>query len=156
MPKWYEWNRYNVPQYPLNSPGSEDALGRFIWGLGRMQESYSCKWHHITINFFPAHPSHPSLSNHSFHPTPSHLSHLILPIHQSHSVHSCPFNQSCSICPGNRDKGKGNGAGLPWESQSHWFADQYGNLTHTLLVHTHDYSQWSCRTLLSIINLNNE
>ena len=36
--------------------------------------------------------------------------------------------------PGNRDKGKGNGAGLPWESQSHCFADEL----HTLLVQKHN------------------
>jgi len=40
--------------------------------------------------------------------------------------------------PGNRNKGKENGAGLTGESQSHCFADQYGNLTHTLLVQTHN------------------
>ena len=27
---------------------------------------------------------------------------------------------------GNRNKGKGNGAGLAWESQSHCFADEFG------------------------------
>ena len=39
---------------------------------------------------------------------------------------------------GNKNKGKGNGAGLAWESQSHCFADQYVKLTHTLLVQTHN------------------
>ena len=28
---------------------------------------------------------------------------------------------------GNRNKGKGNGAGLAWESQSHCYADKFGN-----------------------------
>jgi len=52
----------------------------------------------------------------------------------------------------NMNKGKGNGAGLAWESQSHCFADQYGNLTHTLLEQTqHDYSRGNCRTMSSII-----
>ena len=37
---------------------------------------------------------------------------------------------------GNKNKGKGNGAGLAWESQSHCFADKYVKLTHTLLVQT--------------------
>ena len=38
---------------------------------------------------------------------------------------------------GNRNKGKGNGAGLAWESQSHRFADEFGT-TYTLLVQTHN------------------
>ena len=42
------------------------------------------------------------------------------------------------LLTGNRNKGKGNGAGLARESQSHCIADQYGNLTHTLLVQTHN------------------
>ena len=55
--------------------------------------------------------------------------------------------------PGNRTKGKGNGAGLAWESQSHCFADQYGNFyTHSSGTDTQqDFSQWNCRTMLSII-----
>ena len=39
---------------------------------------------------------------------------------------------------GNRNKGKGNGAGPARESQSHCFADQYSKLIHTLLVQTHN------------------
>ena len=39
--------------------------------------------------------------------------------------------------PGNRNIGKGNGAGPAKESQSHCFADQYSKLTNTLLVQTH-------------------
>ena len=46
--------------------------------------------------------------------------------------------------PGNRNKGgKGNGAGLAWESQSHCFADEFG-ITHAHSFGTdtqHDYSQ---------------
>ena len=45
--------------------------------------------------------------------------------------------------PGNRNKGKGNGAGLAWESQSHWFADKFG-ITHAHSFGTdtqYDYSQ---------------
>ena len=42
---------------------------------------------------------------------------------------------------GNRNKGKGNGAGLAWESQSHCFADEFG-ITHAHSfgadTHTHD------------------
>ena len=57
--------------------------------------------------------------------------------------------------PGNRNIGKGNGAGPARESQSHCFADQYRKLTNTLLVQTHnmttDYSQGNCRTMSSII-----
>ena len=44
---------------------------------------------------------------------------------------------------GNRNKGKGNGAGLAWESQSHCFADKFG-ITHAHSFGTdtqHDYSQ---------------
>ena len=50
-------------------------------------------------------------------------------------------------------KGKGNGAGLAWESESHCFADQYGNpYTYSFGTDTqHDYSQGNCRTMLSII-----
>ena len=40
--------------------------------------------------------------------------------------------------PGNRNKGKGNGAGPVRESQSHCLADQYSKLTNTLLVQTHN------------------
>ena len=48
---------------------------------------------------------------------------------------------------------KGNGAGLAWESQSHCFADKFGKpYTHSYGTDTqHDYSQGSCRTMLSII-----
>ena len=40
-------------------------------------------------------------------------------------------NNTCVLCPytPNRNKGKGNGAGLAWESQSHCFADEFG-ITH--------------------------
>ena len=41
-------------------------------------------------------------------------------------------------------KGKGNGAGLAWESQSHCFADEFV-ITHAHSFGTdtqHDYSQW--------------
>ena len=44
--------------------------------------------------------------------------------------------------PGNRNKGKGNGAGLAWESQSHCFADKFG-ITHAHSFGTdtqHDYT----------------
>ena len=44
-----------------------------------------------------------------------------------------------TINPWNRNKGKRNGAGLAWESQSHCFADQYFKLTNTLLVQTHTH-----------------
>ena len=43
-----------------------------------------------------------------------------------------------TLYPGNRNKGKGNGAGPARESQSHCFADQYSKLTNTLLVQTHN------------------
>ena len=54
---------------------------------------------------------------------------------------------------GNRNKGKGNGTGLAWESQSHCFADEFGiPYTHSFDADTqHDYSQGNCRTMLSII-----
>ena len=42
------------------------------------------------------------------------------------------------IGTGNRNIGKGNGAGPARESQSHCFADQYSKLTNTLLVQTHN------------------
>ena len=44
------------------------------------------------------------------------------------TIHS---NNTCVLCPytPNRNKGKGNGAGLAWESQSHCFADEFG-ITH--------------------------
>ena len=48
------------------------------------------------------------------------------------------FTQGC--ISGNKNKGKGNGAGLVWESQSHCFADEFvtSYYTHTLLVQTHN------------------
>ena len=54
---------------------------------------------------------------------------------------------------GKRNKGKGNGAGLTWESQSHCFADKFGiPYTHSSGTDTqHDYIQGNCRTMLSII-----
>ena len=45
--------------------------------------------------------------------------------------------------PGNRNKGKGNGAQLAWESHSHCFADKFG-ITHAHSFGTdtqHDHSQ---------------
>ena len=56
-------------------------------------------------------------------------------------------------CPGNKNKGKGNDAGLAWESHVHWFADRF------LIIHAHsfgtdpqhDYSQERRRTMSSII-----
>ena len=67
-------------------------------------------------------------------------------------------NQTChtlirGLHAGNKNKRKGNGAGLAWESQSHCFADgfvitnahSFGTDTH------HDYSQGNCRTMSSII-----
>ena len=51
--------------------------------------------------------------------------------------------------PGNRNKGKGNGAGLAWESQSHCFADKFGKpYTHSFGT---DTQQRNCRTMFSII-----
>ena len=50
-------------------------------------------------------------------------------------------------------KGKGNGAGLAWDSQSHCFADEFV-ITHTHSFGTdtqHDYGQGNCKTMLSII-----
>ena len=43
----------------------------------------------------------------------------------------------------NKNKGKGNGAGLAWESKSHCFADKFGKpYTHSFGTDTqHDYSQ---------------
>ena len=54
---------------------------------------------------------------------------------------------------GNSNKGKGNGAGLAWESQSHCFAGKFGkHYTHSFGTDTqHDYSQGNCRTKVSII-----
>ena len=52
--------------------------------------------------------------------------------------------------PGNRNKVKGNGAGLAWESQSHCFADKFG-ITHAHSFGTdtqHDYSKVNFFTVL--------
>ena len=46
------------------------------------------------------------------------------------------IGQRLGTVPGNMNKGKGNGAGLASESQSHCFADVLH--THTLLVQTHN------------------
>ena len=50
---------------------------------------------------------------------------------------------------GNKNKGKGNGAGLAWENQSHCFADEFGiKHVHSLGTDTqHDYSQGNRRTM---------
>ena len=45
--------------------------------------------------------------------------------------------------PGNKNNGKGNGAGLAWESQTHCFADEF-IITHAHSNGTdtkHEYSQ---------------
>ena len=57
------------------------------------------------------------------------------------------------INPGNRNKGKGNGAGVPWESQPHCFVGKFGNpYTHSFGTDTqHDYSHGNCRTFSSIL-----
>ena len=50
-------------------------------------------------------------------------------------------------------KGKGNGAGLAWESQSHFFADGFV-ITHAHSFGTdtqHVHSQRICRTMSLII-----
>ena len=54
---------------------------------------------------------------------------------------------------GNKNKGKGNGAGLTWESQSQCFADEFGiTNAHSFGTDTqHDYHQGHCRTMSSII-----
>ena len=66
-----------------------------------------------------------------------------------------PWWWNNAIFPGNRNKGKGNGAGLAWESQSHCFAEKFSKpykYTHSFVTDTqHDYSQGNCRTMLSII-----
>jgi len=51
---------------------------------------------------------------------------------------------------GKRNKGKGNGDGLTWESQLHCFADEFGiSHAHSFGTDTqHDYSQGNCRTML--------
>ena len=51
------------------------------------------------------------------------------------------------------NKGKGNGAGLAWESQSHCCVDEFV-ITNAQSFGTdtqHDYSQGNCRTIYSII-----
>jgi len=63
------------------------------------------------------------------------------------------FLEDIGSQPGNRNKGKGNGAGLACESQSHCFADELG-ITHAHSFGTdtqHDYSQGNCRTMSSIL-----
>ena len=41
---------------------------------------------------------------------------------------------------GNRNEGKGNGAGLAWESKSHCFADKFGiPYTHSFGTGTHTW-----------------
>ena len=51
------------------------------------------------------------------------------------------------FAPGNRNKRKGNGAGLTWESQSHCFADEFGSPTVKEIAE-------QCRQLY--LNLKNE
>ena len=54
-----------------------------------------------------------------------------------------------SVQSGNKNKGKGNGAGLAWGSQSHCFADELV-IAHTNSFGTdtqHNYNQRSCRTM---------
>ena len=85
-------------------------------------------------------------------------------MHMVPQIHPCNvcayyfnlFSTRCGderIIPGNRNKGKGNGAGLEWESQSHCFADKFGKpYTHSFGTDTqHDYRQGNCRTMFSII-----
>jgi len=64
----------------------------------------------------------------------------------------CKFQLNV-LALGNRNKGKGNGAGLAWESQSHCFADEFGiPYTHSFGTDTqHDYGQKYCITMSSII-----
>ena len=69
-------------------------------------------------------------------------------------------NVNCKLGTRNKNKGKGDDAGLAWESQSHCFADEFV-ITHVHSFGTdtqHDYSQGNCRIMLSIIiiSLNNE
>ena len=49
---------------------------------------------------------------------------------------------------GNRNKGKGNGAGLAWESHSHCFADEFG-ITHAHFFGT-DTHTWRFCPLIRI------
>ena len=51
------------------------------------------------------------------------------------------------------NKGKENGAGMAWESQSHCYADEFGiPYTHSFGTDSqHDYSQGNWRTMSSII-----
>ena len=54
---------------------------------------------------------------------------------------------------GNKNKGKGNGAGLAWKSQSHCFADEFV-ITHAHSFGSdtqHDFSSGNCSTMSSII-----
>ena len=54
---------------------------------------------------------------------------------------------------GNKNKGKGNGASLAWDSQSHCFAGEFViPHGHSFGTDTpHDYSQGNCRTISSIM-----
>ena len=81
----------------------------------------------------------------------------------SHALNLKSSKKLCALkfnakFPGNRNKRKGNGAGLARESQSHCFADHYGNLTHTLLVQTHnmttvkEIAEQCCQLQLSLNN----
>ena len=53
------------------------------------------------------------------------------------------------LSPGNKNKGKGNGAGLAWKSQLHCFANEF-LITHGHFFVTdtqHDFRQGNCRTI---------
>ena len=54
------------------------------------------------------------------------------------------------LISGKRNKWKGNGAGLAWESQSHCYADEFGSVHMTTVKEVAE----QCRQLL--LNLNNE
>ena len=63
---------------------------------------------------------------------------------------SVASNQACK--PGSKNKGKGNGVGLAWESQPYYFVDEFG-ITHAHSFGTDtqtDCSQGNWRTLSSI------
>ena len=65
----------------------------------------------------------------------------------------CLYSFSCASLAGKMNKGKGNSAGLAWESQVHCFGADRFLITHSWGTDTqHDYnSQGNCRPMLSII-----